>query len=213
MKIYVEGGGDTSALKTECRRGFTEFLKHAGLTGHLPKIVACGGRSMAFDKFSIAIQNNEPAVLLVDSETPVKAEYQQGTNTALWQPWTHLKNRTGDKWDKPQNATNADCHFMVQCMESWFLADREALKTFFGQGFNENALPSIQRQIETVEKIDIYQSLENATKGCKIKAKYGKGEHSFKLLAVIDPAVVVLASKWAKRFVDEVKNRQWVLNE
>jgi hypothetical protein len=177
----------------------------------MPKIVACGGRGMAFDRFSIAIQNNEPAMLLVDSETTVKAEYQQGTDTALWQPWTHLKNRVGDEWDKPQNAANADCHFMVQCMESWFLADREALKTFFGQGFNESALPSIQRQIETVEKTDIYQSLENAMKGCKIKAKYGKDEHSFKLLAIINPAVVVSASPWAERFIGEVKRRQGAL--
>jgi hypothetical protein len=82
---------------------------------------------MAFDRFSIAIQNNEPAMLLVDSETPVKAEYQQGADTALWQPWAHLKNRTGDEWNKPQNAANVDCHFMVQCMESWFLTDRETL--------------------------------------------------------------------------------------
>jgi hypothetical protein len=64
MKIYVEGGGDTHSLKTECRRGFTEFLKNAGLAGHLPQIVACGGRGIAFDRFSIAIQNNEPAMLL-----------------------------------------------------------------------------------------------------------------------------------------------------
>ncbi len=45
------------------------------------------------------------------------------------------------------------------------------------------------------------------TKNCKTKAKYGKGEHSFKILATIDSQRVVNASPWAKRFVDETKKK------
>lgn len=41
----------------------------------------------------------------------------------------------------------------------------------------------------------------------KSKAEYGKGEHSFPLLARIDPATVMAASPWAKRFVDELKKK------
>ena len=61
--------------------------------------------------------------------------------------------------------------------------------------------------IETVEKAQLYQALSAATSACKTKAPYGKGEHSFKLLASIDPSKVVAAAPWAKRFVDETKRQ------
>ncbi len=206
MKIYVEGGGDTNLLRTACRQGFSEFLKKAGLTGHMPRIVACGGRQDAYDAFSTAMTNNEPAMLLVDSESTVTAVCQQG-EAEEWKPWQHLQNRQGDQWQKPANAAENDCHLMVQCMEAWFLADRATLQIFFGQGFNVNNLPAEGNQIESLAKGLIYQSLANATRNCKTKAKYGKGEHSFKLLAMIDPNQVTAASPWAKRFVQEAREK------
>jgi hypothetical protein len=42
---------------------------------------------------------------------------------------------------------------------------------------------------------------------CKTKAPYGKGEHSFKLLALIDPTKVANASPWANRFINELKKK------
>lgn len=201
MKLYVEGGGDTNLLKTACRHGFSEFLKKAGLGDHMPRIVACGSRQNAYDDFCTALCSGKPAMLLVDSEAPVAATQPP------WQPWVHLLNRPGDKWAQPDKANNDHCHLMVQCMEAWFLADRQTLQTFFGQGFNVNALPAAANPIEGVAKQDVYQSLTGATSNCKTKAPYGKGEHSFKLLALIDPAKVTAASGWAKRFVDEMKKQ------
>jgi hypothetical protein len=90
-------------------------------------------------------------------------------------------------------------------MESWFLADRQTLQKFFGHGFKSSALPAEANAIEAVDKNQVYKSLAKATKDCKTKSAYGKGEHSFKLLALIDPNKVTAASDWAKRFVDEVK--------
>lgn len=96
---------------------------------------------------------------------------------------------------------------MVQCMEAWFLADRTTLQDFFGQGFNTNALPPEGNQIEAIAKEQIYQVLSAATRNCKTKAKYGKGEHSFKLLALISPDRVTAVSLWAKRFIDVTKEK------
>ncbi len=48
IKIYVEGGGDTNALKTKCRQGFSEFFRKAGLEGRMPRVVSSGGRQAAF---------------------------------------------------------------------------------------------------------------------------------------------------------------------
>jgi hypothetical protein len=94
---------------------------------------------------------------------------------------------------------------MVQCMENWFLTDRETLRTFFGQGYRETALPPACQNIETILKDTVLRSLSEATKDCKTKARYDKGEHSFDLLARIDPAKVTASSQWANRFVTAVK--------
>lgn len=136
-------------------------------------------------------------MLLVDSEDPVTCV----------QAWQHLFHRAGDKWTQPAGASDDHCHLMVQCMEAWFLADHQALEKFFGPGFTSKALPAAAKPIEMIDKRQIYDSLESATKSCKSKASYGKGEHSFKILALIDPVKVTAASGWAKRFVDEMKKR------
>lgn len=206
VTLYVEGGGDSKALKIECRKGFSDFLREAGLKEKMPSISACGPRHKAYDKFCTAIASGEKAALLVDSEEAVNAQHQQG-QPDTWRPWAHLKARQGDGWDKPQHSADTDCHLMAQVMESWFLADRDALKAFFGQGFKENALPAANNAIESIAKQQVYSSLERATSNCKTKAVYGKGEHSFKLLTKIDAAKVTQASPWAKRFVDELRKK------
>lgn len=205
VTIYVEGGGDAKALRVACRAGFSKFLSEAGLKGNMPKIVACGSRKNAYDWFCIEIKSGRDALLLVDSESPVSADYQQADNQKNWKPWLHLRNRQGDQWVKPENASDADCHLMVQCMEAWFLADSRSLQSFFGQGFNTNALPARGNKIESVAKEKIYDSLAAATKNRKPKEKYSKGKHSFQILERVSPEVVSDASPWAKRFIEIVK--------
>ncbi len=204
MHLYVEGGGDSKQLHTTCRQGFSEFLLKAGLKGHMPRIVACGGRRNAYEDFCTAVTQGHSAMLLIDSEDPVDFQQPQDKPDE-WKPWLHLAQRQGDRWQKPPNSSDLDCHLMVQCMENWFLADRETLSTFFGQGYNANALPAAGNPIESVTKRTVYQALADATKNCKTKGVYGKGAHSFLLLAKIDPAKVTSASMWADRFVTSLK--------
>jgi Domain of unknown function (DUF4276) len=198
VKVYVEGGGDREDLRTACRRGFTEFFKKAGLESQLPQIIACGGRTRAYDHFQTAVQQNDPRVfplLLADSEGPVNDP-----------PWRHLKLRVDDNWDRPEGARDDQVHLMVQCMESWLLADRECLAEYFGQGFSEKSLPAKQRDIEAIGKGEILASLAEATRKCKTKAPYKKGKHSFVLLARIDPGKVLEKSPHAKRLLDALKS-------
>lgn len=209
VKLYVEGGGDGKALQIACRRGFREFLEKAGLKGRMPAISASGGRRFAYQDYCMALANGEAAMLLVDSEASVSAQHQQG-NADRWQPWRHLKARQTDGWDKPPAASDEDCHLMVQCMESCFLSDRETLKRFFGQHFQEKALPSAARPVEMIDKTAVLAGLKDATRNCQPKGQYGKGEHSFKLLRQIDPAKIVAASPWAKRFLDTLKRKMGV---
>jgi hypothetical protein len=198
IKIYVEGGGDYSQLKTLCRKGFSRFFERAGLQGKMPQIVACGSRRDAFSDFCTALKRSEPNVLpilLVDSEDRV--------TTAS--PWEHVAQRAGDQWTRPSAAKDAQLHFMVQCMEAWFLADRDAVRQFFGQGFIDNSLPA-ERQIESVGKAVVLDSLKLATRMCKTKSPYSKGEHAFQILANVDPSKVETASPYAKRLLDTLRS-------
>ncbi len=91
-------------------------------------------------------------------------------------------------------------------MESWFLADKKILAAFFGDGFNLNALPA-NASIEEVSKKDVLQGLKKATRACKKKGEYGKGQHSFKILALLDPNRVINASPHAEHLIQSLRRR------
>ena len=88
---------------------------------------------------------------------------------------------------------------MVQIMESWFLADRQALQDFYGDGFRPKALPG-NPKIEQVPKQDVLNGLERAAQSTRQRG-YSKGRHSFSILATLDPTKVRAASPYANRFI------------
>lgn len=192
VKVYVEGGGDhNKALQTQCRHGFSEFLRKAGLGGRMPRVIACGARLQAYKSFRTSHENareGEFPILLVDSEAPVVVG-----------PWEHVRLRAGDRWECPQGASEDQMHLMVQAMEMWFHADRDALQEYYGQGFRVAALTR-SLDIESVPPADLFECMQRATKDCQ-KSEYSKGEHSFQILARIDPAKVRSSSKHAARFL------------
>jgi hypothetical protein len=182
VRLYVEGGGDhNKALETECRRGFSEFLRKAGLRDRMPRVIACGGRQRAYDSFRTAHENAGPdqlPVLLVDSEEAVTGGG----------PWEHVHQRPGDQWVRPGGASDDQLHFMVQAMEAWFHADKEALAEYYREGFRTGAL-SQRGDIDNIPKADLFDGLKRATRDCQ-KGEYAKATHSFQILACIDPAKV-----------------------
>ena len=197
IEIFIEGAGKTKKHRTECRKGFRLFFENARLSGTMPALTACGSRSAAYKDFCTALKNRKKdtlPLLLVDSEFPFSGTSHQ---------WTHLKKHDG--WEKPVHATDAHTFLMVECMESWFLADRDCLRTYFGQGFRENALPGNPR-IETISKADVFKFLKLATRNTTTKGEYDKGKHSFEILAQIDPDKVCEAAPNAKRLIDFLKN-------
>lgn len=189
VRIYVEGGGNTGALKSECRRGFSQFFAKFIPPGKQPRVIACGSRNEALDDFRTALSQypDEHIVLLVDAEAPVDPEKTI---------WGHLKDRDG--WEPPTGATEENTHLMVQCMESWFLADTETLASYFGQGFQASALPR-NPNVEEIAKPVVLHALKAATRQTKTKGEYSKGGHSFEILARIDANKVRSASPYAER--------------
>ena len=165
----------------------------------MPRVIACGGRKTAYDDFCTALEiakTGEFIVLLVDSEDPI----QDGTA-----PWDHLAAREGGGWSRPTAAGNDNAHFMVQCMEAWFLADRDALESFYGQDFNNRALPQ-NPKIEQIPKRDVLDGLAKASRRTT-KGTYSKGDHSFMILGLIDPAKVQKASAYADRLIEVLSKK------
>ena len=135
-----------------------------------------------------------------DSETAVESACEPEEDRSTWKPWLHLSKRAGDEWQRPPGAEDMHCHLMVECMENWFLADKDALARYYGQHFRKNALPA-NTQIEKVPKRDVLRGLASATRDCP-KGGYSKGGHSFDILASLNPELVRIASPWAARLLD-----------
>lgn len=184
-KIYVEGGGDSKELHSRCREGFRKLITRCGFQGRMPQIIACGGRQNTFDMFHTShLTGDGHAILLVDSEDPVSGS-DFTPNSSIG--WDHLRVR--DKWDRPTNANNNQAQMMATCMETWIMADRTALKNFYGSKLREPPLFSTH-ELERRLRHDVQQRLIKATEDCGTGKGYKKGEHSFKLLASLDPDVL-----------------------
>lgn len=197
IKIYIEGGGEGHLLDTLFRQGWTAFFKASGLEGRMPRIVRGQGRQRTFELFVTAVENPEPGVLpllLVDSEEPVAESH-----TA----WQHLKARAADDWDRPTGARDDQAFLMVQVMETWFLADRDLLRSYFGSALRENHL-KVWPSLAAVPKATVLRALDQATAACS--PCYAKGKVSFDLLAKLNPAKVEQACPDAKRLLDHLRD-------
>ena len=190
IRIYIEGGGDSKDTKAQLRGGFSNFFKELVQVARSKQIkwniTVCGSRNNAFRDFKNALADHPNAfvILLVDSEAPVKQP-----------PWEHLKSR--DNWDSP-GVDDTHCYLMVQVMEAWFMADIDTLKTFYGQGFKENAIPK-NINVETIEKDSLEPNLKVASRDTKSKGEYQKIQHASKLLEMLDVDKVRKASSECDR--------------
>lgn len=190
VTIFVEGGGDSQATMSICRRGFVDFFRKLLPGRNEVTIVPCGGRGQAYKDYCRALKSrddDEAVVLLVDSEEAIAPDTD---------PWDHLSARVGDGWEKPSDA--CDVHLMVQCVESWFLADHEALKKHYKKGLAIQKLaPPVNEDVELISKDKVMAGLKAALKGTEYE-NYKKKD-GFKIVGLLDPAKVCKASKRAEQ--------------
>lgn len=195
VRIYAEGAGEGELHDTLFRQAWQAFFRAAGLAGRLPSVIRGKSRERTFDLFRTAVQNPRTGVLpllLVDSEGPVAG------HTA----WQHLQARDG--WVRPNGAADDQAFLMVQLMETWFLADRDLLRRYFGPALRENVLRAWP-DLEAVPKATVLSALGQATAACR--TPYAKGKISFDLIAHLDPTTVENACPHARLLLDHLRQR------
>jgi hypothetical protein len=179
IRIYIEGGGDSKDTKALLRQGFSAFfrgLRELARNHNIHWDVICSGsRNSAFDDFQTALRSHPDAfnVLLVDSEGSVNETPH------------HYLNRQ-DGWNI--DASDKQYHLMVQAMEAWLITDTVSLKQYYGQYFQESAIPNNQN-VEQIDKNSLESALVNATRHTQ-KGRYHKIRHGSAILKEINPDIV-----------------------
>src|SRR2546425_1002799 len=176
VRIYFEGH---RRLRPGFRTFFSEIYDRGGVT-----LIAGGGRNQAIQDYKDAMRTHPEAwnILILDAEGPDDGRL-----------FGRLSIRVASR----------ECvFFMVQIMESWFLADVETLKNYYGKGFE--AIPRSD-DVETVPKRNVYRLLDQATRETK-KGKYSESklDHSAELLSRLDVNLVKSASKNCRRIFETV---------
>jgi hypothetical protein len=128
------------------------------------------------------------ALLLVDSDAPNDGKLLD-----------RLKGTTTWKLNAPKSVPAERIHWMVQVMESWFLADTVALKKYYKKDFRASALPKYS-DVEKVPKTDVFHVLKRVA-----KAGYEKAAHAPKILEHLSPDTVQARAPSCKRFVKALK--------
>jgi Domain of unknown function (DUF4276) len=184
VKIYIEGGGDGPKGKQALRNGFNDLLAKQRDAARRRQfgwdLVLCGGRNAALDAFEHAVkdQRDDVVALLVDAEGPVANALPTGRVA-------HLAKR--DQWDLAHKIAER-IHLMTQSMETWIAADPEVLQSYYGKGFQPNALPR-RAKLDEEDRHSLSRALETATQATQ-KGSYHKIKHASELLSKIRPEQV-----------------------
>jgi Domain of unknown function (DUF4276) len=177
IRIYFEGD---RLLKPGFDSFFAVLRERAREKRCRFELVSARSGEEARRDFETALKTNRGAwsILLIDSEGPLR------------------RKATGRHAGRT--------FWMVEMMEAWFHADKDALARYYGQGFQRHALKA-NPNVEKIAKADLETGLKTATKRCK-KGAYHKTSHGPKLLGAINPLLVRQAAPNCERLFQAILN-------
>ncbi len=198
--ILVEGGGDGTADR-ECKYAFAKLIEKLfdKETKFRPTFIPCGGREQAYKRFKTyhsKKREGEYIAMLIDSEITIDNEKCGSADSLVLNAWTHLQEvplrELGmSAMPQPTGAQDDQVLFMTTCMETWIVADRDAISAYFHPKplhyINLSSLPSLT-ELETKDRHTIQKSLETATKDCSNAYKHGeKATRAYKCVGELNP--------------------------
>ncbi len=189
--VFVEGtAGDRGAL----RRTFQEFFTRAGIPDGTIEIRPTGDgprTHKAFERYCNGSNSAQSAFLLIDSER------EKAQNTANWRFAQENSNL-----QKPTSASEESLGLMVQCMETWFLADRDSAIAYFRLPGDGRPLPR-HANPESVPKLEVLSAFDSASRRVRNR-RYQKGDDALALLAMAQPTKIAAKCPHARIFFSEV---------
>ncbi len=145
-------------------------------------------------------RKNERPLVLVDSDHPIQE------STPNWAFLESLRDpNTPEKYQwtrRPADARDDDLHFMVCCMESWLLADPDAIATHYGHRYRVSSLPNpMHRNPESVGTDESMRAIKQGATGYP-NADYDKLKDGPAILERIDPKLLENRCPHARRFME-----------
>lgn len=200
VRLYIEGDKKNKGKGSfiSLRRGFNQFFNKWAEKEKLsikfdPNILGSRGDAVnTFLKIGV-FHPNDLILLLIDTER------EKDKNKSA-------KEFLGEDFPNSdfKNVKESQCHFMVQAMESWFLADKEKLAACYDAKFSEKTLPQ-HKEIEKIPKNEVIEKLKNATKDTRNgKGEYGKGADSGNIMGEIRPHKVIKAAPHCEKLFTEI---------
>jgi hypothetical protein len=202
------GKETTSSLREGFFKFFQELVDIAKKQKIEFRIVICGSRQDTYENFKLSLESHPESfnILLIDSESPISPHQNY---------WEHLRNRKEDQsWIRGDKLDYDDdqCHFMVQAMEAWFVADIDALKAFYRQGFKEEKITRGMKNYQIIEQVSsktLLVWLKSATRHSE-HGKYDKitrrpPHHALEILKRLDANKVRQASPYCNRIFTTIK--------
>jgi hypothetical protein len=197
IRIYFEGD---KRLRPGFRRFLSEIYNLAKTDGCLIEPpIAAGGRDSVVKDYMDALRTHPEAwnILILDSDASDNGRlFDTLSSHSDWHPPGRIARPLRES-----------VFWMVQIMESWFLADIPTLKDYFGKGFRESAIRK-SADVEIIPKREVYRRLDEAAKATK-KGAYSRSklENAAELLRRTQPDRVKKLSRNCRRIFDTVTGK------
>jgi hypothetical protein len=152
----------------------------------------------------LAFRNENQTFRMVDECIENEKSYPNHENPYFYYQYKDGNPVINVKTEGQVDAKDDQAQMMATCIETWIMADHEALRNYFGSHLRENALIPLDG-LESRSRHELLEALKSSTNDCGRNKGYEKGERSFQILAKLNTKLLEENLLYFKRFKDTLK--------